>query len=122
MLPYRKLRAWNDRGFSAGCGRYPFGEAAGFAASPGLGGAASPPGSSGSGGTAIVSPLTAFVSENVGNFLVGQCFVPWLHHCRPEFLAFDGDWTLQPLEHNHSRPLRTAGCKFRTSQRRILTA
>src|SRR5438132_3515289 len=68
----------------------------------------------------VVSPLTAFVSENVGNFLVGQRFVPWLHHCGPKFLAFDGDWTLQPLEHNHGRSLRTAGCKLRTSKRRIL--
>ena len=44
-----------------------------------------------------VSPFTPLVRENVGNLLVGQCFVPGLHHRRAKFLAFDRDWTLQTL-------------------------
>ena len=44
-----------------------------------------------------VPPFTPFVCQYIGNFLVGQCFVPWLHDRCAEFLAFDGDWTLQTL-------------------------
>src|SRR6266566_6149729 len=68
-----------------------------------------------------VAPFTPLVRENVGNLLVSQCFVPWLHHRIAEFLALHGDWTLQTLEDNHGGPPRTAGCKFRTCQWRILT-
>src|SRR5437870_12071016 len=69
----------------------------------------------------IVSPLTAFVSQDVGNFLVCQCFVPWLHHGAAKLLAFDGHWALQTLQDNHGRAARPAGCKLRTRKRRILT-
>src|SRR5438034_3823134 len=68
-----------------------------------------------------VAPLAPLVRENVSNFLVGQGFVPWLHDRGAEFLAFDRDWTLQTLHDNHRRPTRTAGCKFRARERRILT-
>src|SRR6266566_4376583 len=68
-----------------------------------------------------VSPLASLVRENVGNLLVGQCFVPGLHHRAAKFLAFDCDRALQTLEDNHPRPTRTAGGKFRASKRRILT-
>src|SRR6266487_4939921 len=68
-----------------------------------------------------VPPLTPLVRENVRNLLVGQCFVPGLHHRGAELLSFNRDWTLQTLENNHGRSTRAAGCKFRTGQRRILT-
>ncbi len=42
-----------------------------------------------------VAPLASFVSEDVRNLLVGQRFVPRLHHRGAEFLTFDRDWTLQ---------------------------
>ena len=71
--------------------------------------------------TPIVAPLAPLVREDVGNFLVGQCFIPRLHHCSAEFLAFYRDWALQTLKDNHRRPTRAASCKFRASQRRILT-
>src|SRR6266567_995071 len=67
-----------------------------------------------------VAPLTPLVRENVGNLLVSQCFVPGLHHRSAEFLAFHCNWALQTFEDNHRRTPRAAGCKFRTSQRRIL--
>src|SRR6476646_11183140 len=67
-----------------------------------------------------VAPLAAFVCENVGNFLVGQSFVPRLHHSRAVFLAFNLDRALQALEDNHCRSARAADCKFRTSKRWIL--
>src|SRR6266566_5642549 len=69
-----------------------------------------------------VAPFTPLVRENVGNLLVSQCFVPGLHHRIAEFLAFHGDRTLQTLEDNHGRPSRSAGCKLRARQRRILTS
>src|SRR6266567_2192839 len=68
----------------------------------------------------VVAPLASLVGDDVGNFLVGQCFIPWLHHCRAEFLAFNCDWALQPFEDNHRRTTRPAGCKLRAGQRRIL--
>src|SRR5947209_6906105 len=68
-----------------------------------------------------VPPLTAFISEDVGDSLVGQCFVPRLHHCAAKFLAFDGDRALQTLEDDHGRPTRTTGCKLRAGKRRVLT-
>src|SRR6187551_692992 len=43
----------------------------------------------------IVPPLTSLVCENVGNFLVSQCFIPRLHHSCTEFLALYGDRTCQ---------------------------
>src|SRR5439155_26464647 len=69
----------------------------------------------------LVPPLTPLVSKDVGDPLVGQCFIPWLHHRGAKLLAFDGDWPLQTLEDNHARPTRAAGCKFRASKWRILT-
>src|SRR6266536_6430834 len=71
--------------------------------------------------TCVVAPPAPLVRENVGNLLVGQCFVPWLHHRSAKFLALHGDWALQTLEDNHGRPSRSAGCKLRASERRILT-
>src|SRR5205814_7000563 len=68
-----------------------------------------------------VPPLTPLVREYVGDLLVGQCFVPGLHHRGAEFLAFDRDWALQTFEDNHGRPTRAARCKLRTGQRRILS-
>src|SRR5438067_3905262 len=67
-----------------------------------------------------VPPLTSFVSKNVGDLLVGQCFVPRLHHRGAELLSFHGDRTLQTLEHNHGRSARAASCKLRARQRRVL--
>src|SRR5712692_1406387 len=72
-------------------------------------------------GAAVIPPLTSLVSQHVGNSLISQCFVPWLHNRAAEFLAFDGDRALQTLEDNHGRPSRPTGCKLRTSKRRILT-
>src|SRR6266568_7044103 len=63
-----------------------------------------------------VPPLTSFVSKNVGDLLVGQCFVPRLHHRGSELLSFHGDRTLQTLEHNHGRSTRAAGCELRACQ------
>src|SRR5438093_10452987 len=68
-----------------------------------------------------VPPVASLVSEDVGNFLVGQCFVPRLHHRCAELLPFNSDWTLQTFEDNHGRTSGAAGCKLRTGQRRILT-
>src|SRR6266576_3161246 len=68
-----------------------------------------------------VPPLTPLVGEDIGDLLVGQCFVPGLHYRGAEFLAFDCDRTLQTLENNHGRSTRAAGCKLRTRQRQILT-
>src|SRR4029077_3548577 len=69
----------------------------------------------------VVPPLASLVCKNVGNFLVGQCLVPRLHHRRAEFLALYGHWTLQTLHDNHRRAARAASCKFRTAQGRILS-
>src|SRR6266478_10226797 len=71
--------------------------------------------------TGAVPPLAPFVGQNVGNFLIGQCFVPRLHDRAAELLAFDRDRSLQTLKNDHRRSLRTARGKFRTRQRRILT-
>src|SRR5437763_14586824 len=68
-----------------------------------------------------VAPVTPLVGEDIGDLLVGQCFVPRLHYRGAEFLAFDRDRTLQTLEDNHGRSTRASGCKLRTGQRRILT-
>src|SRR5438445_7647830 len=68
-----------------------------------------------------VSPLTPFISEDVGDPLISPCFVPGLHHCAAEFLAFDCDRALQTLEDDHGRPTRAPGCKLRAGKRRILT-
>src|SRR5438046_1923910 len=68
-----------------------------------------------------VPPLTPLVREYVGDLLVGQCFVPGLHHRGAEFLSFDRDRTLQTFEDNHGRPTRAAGCKLRAGQWRILS-
>src|SRR6266481_2987415 len=70
--------------------------------------------------TGAVAPLAALVCENVGNFLVGQSIVPRLHNGCAVFLAFNFYRTLQAFKNNHRRPARAAGCKFRTSKRRIL--
>ena len=69
----------------------------------------------------IVPPLTPFVGKDVSNSLVGQRFPPWLHDGAPKFLTLDSDWTLQAVEDDHRRPTRSARCKLRTSERRILT-
>src|SRR6266436_8480405 len=71
--------------------------------------------------TGAVPPLAPFVSQNVGNFLIGQCFVPRLHDRTAEFLAFNRDRSLQTFENDHCRSLRTASRKFRAGQRRILS-
>src|SRR6266498_1147792 len=68
-----------------------------------------------------IPPLASLVGKNVGNFLVGQCLVPGLHHCRTEFLALYRDWTCQTFENNHRRAARAASCKLRAGQRRILS-
>src|SRR5213082_2112527 len=68
-----------------------------------------------------VPPLTPLVREYVGDLLVGQCFVPGLHHRGAEFLSFDRDRTLQTFEDNHGGPARAASCKLRTGQWRILS-
>src|SRR6266487_2877993 len=70
--------------------------------------------------TGTVPPLAPLVRENVGNFLVGQCFVPGLHHRCAELLSFHGDWALQTLEDNHGRPARAASCELRACQWRVL--
>src|SRR6266487_6573618 len=70
--------------------------------------------------TGTVPPLAPLVRENVGNFLVGQCFVPGLHHRGAELLSFHGDWALQTLEDNHGRPARAASCELRACQWRVL--
>src|SRR6266705_2920951 len=70
----------------------------------------------------VVAPVTAFIGQDVGDFLVGQCFVPWLHDGAPVLLAFDFHGALQAFEHNHRRPMRTAGSKFRSRERWILPA
>ena len=71
-------------------------------------------------GTGVVSPITSFVRENVGNFLVRQCFVPRLHYSGAVLLTFNFDGALQPFKNNHRRPTRAASCKFGTGQRWIL--
>src|SRR6266403_950100 len=71
--------------------------------------------------TRTVAPLASLVSENVGDLLVGQCFVPGLHYRSAVFLAFDRDWTLQTFHNDLRRPARPARCKLRTRERRILT-
>ena len=71
--------------------------------------------------TGAVPPLAPFVSQNIGNFLIGQCFVPRLHNRTAEFLAFDRDRALQTLKNDHRRSLRPASGEFRAGQRRILT-
>src|SRR5438876_9866391 len=71
--------------------------------------------------TGAIPPLAPFVSQNVGNFLIGQCFVPRLHDRAAEFLAFHRDRPLQTLKNDHRRSLRTPSGKFRAGQRRILT-
>ena len=71
--------------------------------------------------TRVVSPLASFVSKNVGDFLVGQCFVPRLHHSSAKLLSFHFDRTLQTFQHNHCQPSRAAGRKFRACQRWILS-
>src|SRR6266850_1019194 len=48
-------------------------------------------------GAGIVAPFAPFVSEDVGDFLVSQRFVPWLHHGGPVWLAFHCDRALQTL-------------------------
>src|SRR5437762_13758030 len=68
-----------------------------------------------------VPPLTPLVREYIGDLLVGQCFVPGLHHRGAEFLSFDRDRTLQTFEDNHGRPTRAASCKLRAGQWRILS-
>src|SRR5436309_8533257 len=68
-----------------------------------------------------VPPLTPLIREDIGDFLVGQCLVPGLHHRGAEFLSFDRDRTLQTFEDNHGRPTRAASCKLRTGQWRILS-
>src|SRR5882762_8910361 len=71
--------------------------------------------------TGAVPPLAPFVGQNVGNFLIGQCFVPRLHDRAAELLTFDRDRSLQTFKNDHRRSLRSARGKFRTRQRRILT-
>src|SRR5260370_4843475 len=71
--------------------------------------------------TGAVPPLAPFVSQNVGNLLIGQCFVPRLHDRAAELLALHRDRSLQTLKNDHRRSLRTARGKFRAGQRRILT-
>src|SRR6266478_6277919 len=71
--------------------------------------------------TGAVPPLAPFVSQNVGNFLIGQRFVPRLHNGTAEFLPLHRDRTLQTFENDHRRSLRTASGKFRAGQRRILS-
>ena len=70
--------------------------------------------------TGAVPPLASLISQNVGNFLVGQRFVPRLHDRASVFLTFDCDRTLQTLENDHCRSFRAAGSKFGTGKRRIL--
>src|SRR5262249_24129102 len=70
--------------------------------------------------TGVVSPLASLVCHDIGNFLVGQRFVPRLHHRRAVLLAFNCDRALQAFEHNHAHPPRAPIRKFRTSKRRIL--
>src|SRR2546423_8838447 len=72
-------------------------------------------------GTSAVPPFASFISQNVGNFLIGQCFVPRLHNRAAKFLALHRNWSLQTFENDHRRSLRTAGSEFGSSQRRILT-
>src|SRR2546430_4018259 len=71
--------------------------------------------------TGAIPPLAPFVSQNVGNFLIGQCFVPRLHNGTAEFLPLHRDRTLQTFENDHRRSLRTASREFRAGQRRILS-
>src|SRR5260370_6374988 len=71
--------------------------------------------------TGAVPPLAPFVSQNVGNLLIGQCFVPRLHDRAAELLALHRDRSLQTLKNDHRRSLRTPSGKFRAGQRRILT-
>src|SRR5437867_13197914 len=73
-------------------------------------------------GTGAVPPVASLVRKNVGNFLVGQCFVPGLHHRRAVLLAFNFDRALQTFEDNHSRATRAACCKLCTRKRWILAA
>ena len=51
-----------------------------------------------------VFPIPAVVGEDLGDFLVGQSFVPGLHHGGTIVLALNGDRALQALEHDHRRP------------------
>src|SRR2546430_15252692 len=68
-----------------------------------------------------VPPLTPLIRKDIGNLLVGQCFVPGLHHRGAEFLSFDRARTLQTFEANHGRPTRAASCNLRAGQWRILS-
>src|SRR5512143_1859821 len=70
--------------------------------------------------TGAIAPLTALVCENVSDFLVGQGFVPGLHDSSAVLLALNRDWALQTLQHDHRRPPRSTGRKFRGSERWIL--
>src|SRR5262245_31262317 len=51
----------------------------------------------------VVSPLTALICQDIGNFLVGQCFIPRLHHGGTKLLAFHFNRTCQTFENNHRR-------------------
>src|SRR5438270_10557282 len=69
--------------------------------------------------TGAVSPFAAFVGENIRDFLIAQTF-PRLHDSAAVLLALHFDLALQTLEHDHRRPARTAGCEFRSGERRVL--
>src|SRR6266436_9165211 len=70
--------------------------------------------------TGTVPPLAPLIRENVRDLLVGQCFVPRLHHRGAELLSFHCDRTLQAVENNHGGPARAAGCELRARQRWVL--
>src|SRR6266436_2686572 len=70
--------------------------------------------------TGTVPPLAPLIRENVRDLLVGQRFVPRLHHRGAELLSFHGDRTLQTLENNHGGPAGAAGCELRGRQRWVL--
>ena len=70
--------------------------------------------------TRLIPPLAPFISKHVRNFLVGQRFVPGLHHRAAELLTFYRDRSLQTFENDHGRSLRSASSKFGSGQWRIL--
>src|SRR5438874_13741403 len=70
--------------------------------------------------TGAVAPLASFVGHDIGNFLVGQSFVPRLHDRSAVLLAFNRDRALQTFEHDHAHSPRAPVRKFGTSERWIL--
>src|SRR5439155_14889514 len=72
-------------------------------------------------GPGDVTPFLPDVGQDISDFLIGQSFIPRLHHRGAEVTTLDSERALQSFEHNHRRPARSVDDVLRTSERRILT-